>query len=303
MLINKLPNEIINQWVNKYNSKVCHLWHSIWCTRPMIIKLLRGNKQIICPLDILSSKLKNLVKLDLSSSFAINGSIGSLVRLKEINLCCNLNVTDKILKHLTNITSLSLKFNNTITDSSLKYLTNITKLFSNELITDNSLKYLTKINDLTLHDNKLISDESISCLTNITRLSIIGCELVTDMSVKKLINMTNIYLNNNNNITCASLKYLTNLKKMRFDDHKMDDKNLSKLTSLKSLQLDYGPNILGKSIRCLTRLEFLSLNMNGDIMTEDILKLTNLRKLYLENCYQIEKDKIKLPRLTRLLYF
>jgi len=65
-IINLLPREIIYQWIDKYNSKVCKLWHAIWCTKPMTIRspnnhtFLREN--INYPLSGLS-KFKNLITL------------------------------------------------------------------------------------------------------------------------------------------------------------------------------------------------------------------------------------------------
>jgi len=251
------------------------------------------------PLNILS-RFKNLIALELGAHQTLDESIGSLVTLRTLTLNGNKYVTDKMLKNLTRITTLSLRAENEITGGSLKYLTNITDLClqHNNKITDVTLKNLTKISNLTLFNNKLISDESMICLINITCLRITNCDLVTDSSIKNLTNITHLGIDGADNVTYKSLKYLTSLRAMYLCNHKIDCYKFAKLINLRSLAIYDGAHIT-EIIKHLTRLELLMLYSNYDVTHEDICKLTNLKRLYLNNCPLIREDKIrdKLPNL------
>jgi len=327
-IINTLPHEIIYQWVNKNTFGTCKLWRKLWRTKPMSVTLYRvvhkyNDDLIDLEFEIGALlKFKNLITLNLGQTngdvtlkllttlrtlrINNNNCIGDetlryLTNISSLSLMRNKKITIKSLRYLTKMTSLELYENYIIPDATLKTLTNLTKLDieNNCLITDDSLKCLLKINDLTLGNNhnicyrESISDESLMCLTNITCLSITNCKLITDKSIKKLTNMTQIFLHSAHNIGYGSLKYLTNLSTM-YLQNRVIGHELRKMTNLSSLIIGDGTTITGVSIKFLTKLESLKIYGNVDITLEEISKLTNLKKLKLNNCSRARKNKIKI---------
>jgi len=223
--INTLPCEIIGYWVNKENSKVCKLWRTIWCMKP--IAIVSSNQRNQCPLTIVLI-FENIWRLDLRI-IPINFPIKKLTTLKVLSIYDN-SISNRSFGCLTNITKLNLIRNKRI--NSFKNLTNLTSLnlFKDKIITDKVLKKISNISELTLHETA-ITDSSLIYHTNIKRLTLLESPSVTDKSIKKLINLE--YINFcSTNITFRSLKHLTNLTKM-----KSDMKINKRLTRLKSLSV------------------------------------------------------------------
>src|SRR5688500_4543643 len=110
-IINTLPYEIINIWIDGKNAHVCELWHMIWCTKPMSVKL--WYEPHICnhimtdySLDTFF-KFKCLIELNLGSTLVTEESFQSLTMLRILVINDNKYVTDRMLYNLTNLTSLS----------------------------------------------------------------------------------------------------------------------------------------------------------------------------------------------------
>lgn len=309
-IINTLPHEIINYWCTSSSSQTCTLWYNIWCAKPMLVKFYRYDKRIYMRANFhltMLSKFRNLTALDLGS--CENPGIESFTTLKSLDLDYNYDITDTILCQLTNICSLSIKGNNKITDVSVRYLpkitdlcinnnnqitntmletlTNLTKLdiSRNNNITDSSLKCLQQLNHLTLKINKHISDESIMYLTNITYLSINRCSKVTDRSIINLVNLRSIYLYYVDTIGYRSLKKITNLTSINLWDCMITNNELGEIDNLCSLMITSRVTLdTSRSIKKLTRLEYLGIQYSGSIKNSDLWDLTNLKKLALGGC-------------------
>jgi hypothetical protein len=321
--INDLPQEIIRQWINQQNSKVCKLWRTFWFSKATSICFKYNDIDLSTNI---ANKFRYLTALKLYYNASIDWSIKSLLSLKIVTLIEHNFTRSSNLQHLTNLTSLSLQKNKKIT--SLKNLTNIIhlnlqndkgikdigidnliklSLDGSSLITNEILMRLTKLQRLTLtrivlDAQTIISDRSIIHLMNLTHLHIEDSDIITDVSIKKLTNLTNIRIYRLQNVTFASLSLLTNLTTMHLSAQWLIACDFSNLTNLEKLHLYNVTGVLGVMLTHLTKLETLKLvNMNF-IENEDIYKLTNLKTMSILHCAMLEKYKIKEKFLDQISF-
>jgi len=134
-------------------------------------------------------------------------------RIQSLNIFQSSKITDKGLKYLTGIKSLTLNRNNgIITDEGLKYLTGIKSLTLNQnngIITDEGLKYLTGIKELNLNSNRNITDKGLKHLKGIQKLKLFENTNITDEGLDYLKGIQSLDVHWNRNVTYKGLKYLT----------------------------------------------------------------------------------------------
>lgn len=123
---------------------------------PKLIKLKVAADNIICDSEL--NKLVNLTSLRISwaRTNCLNpSSIDNLTGLTQLNLKCNYDLSDLVLKNLMNLKSLKMYMNKSITDEQLKQLVNLEALdlCCNEQISDSGVATLTKLRSLNLNSN------------------------------------------------------------------------------------------------------------------------------------------------------
>lgn len=119
-----------------------------------------------------------------------------------------------------------------------------------------------------------------------------------DKHLKELLNISSLIIDKNRLLT--NIISLTNLKSLRLKDNQLTtNKDLSKLSKLTQLDIEYCYQIRDKGISSLTNLTSLRLVDNSTITNEGISNLTNLTSLVLINNFKINVEGVEsLPNLT-----
>jgi len=123
-------------------------------------------------------------------------------------------LTDKILLQFQFVKYFDASgFSSKITDKGIKHLTNLNTLDAseNKKITDEGIKHLTNLHTLDASGNCGITDKGIKHLTNLHILYASGNEKITDEGIKYLTNLHTLYSFFNEKITCEGTEHLTNL--------------------------------------------------------------------------------------------
>lgn len=184
----------------------------------------------------------------------------------------NVEVSNKMISHLTNLTYLDLRsiHTNRISDSGVSNLTSLTYLNPGyAYLTENSLLQLSKLSTLDVFRNRLYIDyQHLTNLTDLTlcdlypppaarvdlppsliKLDIRRCMAVTDASLISLTCLESLTLGNNRSITDVGLKMLTTLTHLDLGHNtNITDNGINLLTRLTSLTLGFNRNIGPRSI-------------------------------------------------------
>lgn len=208
--------------------------------------------------------LPNLTELYLPGGYVINyQGIRYLKNLKILDLTCTRSpderITDSDLSKITSLTHLGLSYNRIITDEGISGLTNLTFLdLAGTTISDRGIMNLNKLEFIRLSGNTMVTNDGLARLSSLTDLNLYSNDKITF------------------NESMYRLKKLT----LGYNFIILDDE-LSKLTNLEILDLEFNKIITDKGVSNLVNLKDLFVN---DLITnEGISNLTNLRSLALGN--------------------
>lgn len=228
---------------------------------------------------------KNVVILGINRNTQISENcLGNLTKLKTLNIIGNSIIDDSVSK-LTGLENMI--FSNYFDEEIDDYVVN-----SN--ITDISLGNLTNLRVLCFEDSgekrKKIRDGSLSKLTKLTSLAIPGNQGFRDKFLAQLVNLTYLDMHDNSKITDVAIKSLTNLRGLDCHRYVVDYDFSLTIDSLKAL-----PFLTELTVGAIGRLRLDT----QDISDDNLMLLTNLRKLNLYGYYNNERDAISkaLPNL------
>ncbi|AYV82868.1 MAG: hypothetical protein Hyperionvirus3_14 [Hyperionvirus sp.] len=214
------------------------------------------------------SNLTNLESLEMRfCDFLTDGVFDKMVKLNNLKIQTNENLTSTSISHLTGLTSLELTYTTKITNDVFKYLTNLQVLHieTNKHITHENLEHLTSLHSLTLIGNNSI--KNLKSIKNLTHLEIQNCvydwSFITEEMVIDLTNLKSLYLGESE-ITDNCLNKLTNLTRLCLSSSHEEQDN--------ELITDFG-------IIPLTNLRYLELRDAVGISDKALIKLTNLTEL------------------------
>lgn len=195
-----------------------------------------------------------------------------------------LDITNKGLFKLSNLTSLDLSGNSTITDqgiSKLFALTNL-NLSGNKYITNQGILLLTNLVSLNLKRNNNITDEGISKLINLVSLNISFNETITDQGISNLTNLTSLNLQVNVKITNQGLENLNNITSLNlsganclYRNPLITNEGLHNLYSLVDLDLSFNRTIT--KLPDYIKLETINLYNNDYFPFLQLIKFHGLK--------------------------
>jgi hypothetical protein len=243
--------------------------------------------------DIGITGLTNLTSLDISrSQLCTDIGVQDLLNLTSLSLRSNYRITNSGIKHLTKLLVLDLNDNGMIDDAGISDLLQLTDLnlgkdsisFSQNLITGAGLSRLSKLTSLDLSRHENILDSALCQLHNLTSLDLSANGKITYHGVTGLSRLVSLTLHGMAfRIDGFTGKQLTNLTHLRVrPPHLVIDEGLTLLTNLQTLELDMMNNYIGitaNGIGKMTSLKSLSMEFPELVFCSAIARLTNLTYL------------------------
>lgn len=240
------------------------------------------------------SKLTNLEELFLCSDLQISeGTIGYLTNLTKITNFSSCIYHEDLIK-LTNLRDLRLHKSHNLKNDSLSNLVNLENLYvSKNVISDQSLLYLTNLKSIEINYNNVVTDTSLSRLTKLEYLKVNSVPLIGDKSLLKLTNLTELTIANSCNITNDVFRYLSNLRYLSIYNKKSLNCAILKYTNNLTQLFIYNTlfDVTGDVLTRLTKLQKLRISLGFsriqhtfNVTTDDLLKMKNLRYMFISAC-------------------
>lgn len=245
--------------------------------------------------DILE-KLKSLVSLKIYASengYMKNNSVfnGPLFSLKTLEIYSG-SIRNEDFVYLTSLESLLLQGTQGECKpmGNIGLLTNLTTLgiYRSQIIGDEDLMLLTNLTRLDLVLDDRITNRSVSMLTNLVHISLEETENITFDALKNFKSLTSLSLEYNWQISSVELGQMTHLQRLNLGGNDIiESKDLVKLHQLTALDVSYNEIITAEAVGSLKNLVELNISRNRNIREETLLSLPLLKKLYVNDIFQI----------------
>lgn len=226
--------------------------------------------------------LTNMETLYLHDNRSVISHIGVINPFTVNVSSARLNITNKGLLKLSNLTSLNLHGNSTITNEGISNLISLTHLDlnNNRLITDQGISSLTNLTSLNLKRNSTITDGVLANLTNLRSLDLSFNEVIKEIS--DLTNLTSLNLQVNIRINNQNLENLHNITSLNlsganclYRNPLITNQGLINLHKLTDLDLSH--NRVITKLPDYIKLQTINLNDNEHFPFSQLLKFPGLK--------------------------
>jgi Leucine-rich repeat (LRR) protein len=271
--------------------------------------IVRGGKQ-----QRNFAKLKNLEKLDLSSSnlTSIPKKLHKNIHLKNLLLNENsIDLSTTKFKANYRVEKIEMKENKLteIPDVIAKFPNLKSLVFNGNEITyvSPAIAQLTKLEQLSFYKNKLKAiPEGVYSLSNLKEIDLYYNEIERiDERISNLQNLEVLYLSNNRLLSISeSLSTLPKLEELYLSNNQLSDlpESLTNLTKLKVLRINNNHLLQAKDLAKLAKLENLDISSNQiSELPNGIEQLASLKLLVLVNNPWDDATRENLPTLTKKL--
>ena len=191
--------------------------------------------------------------------------------LDQTSIC----FTDRMLKNLTNLTSLNLMTTasqNCYTNSIL-HLTKLTELgFKENRIHIDELPFYSNITKLAIVANTTITDKILEGLPSLKMLNLVGIDKspITDKGLSTLTKCTHLWLSNyyhadsghSSKITDRGISTMAQLKSLSINKTLFTDESLKGLTNLTNLTIGRNPNVTSEGLNACPSLKYVRVSVN-----------------------------------------
>ena len=225
-----------------------------------------------------------------------------LKKLKLFETCPLLS--ERTLKSMTGLESLTLFSSDHAGDEIVQALTNLRKLvlYSYESIsclqadkkhvTLKSLRMLTRLETLVVMGRRTIHDESIAPLHQLRHLHV-GYVPIEGYCFASLTRLERLYLNNTN-VKEENLGSLVHLKRLGLGCNKfLTDNSLSTLTGLVNLTLENGEISGDALLPFRDTLEVIKLDYRSIVEWHSLKECRNLKEVHLDGFEQMRADETR----------
>lgn len=242
------------------------------------------------------SNLTQLTHLHLSGWQFNDNAISTLTGLTDLEFAYT-NITDGGVSRLTNLEKLRVIASDIVRLRDLPKLKtlHIRSPEASPFTANAAIGILTQLRELALLGDGLYSDEAIIQLIGLTRL-LLGGPYFTNDGISNLTNLEILDLHNTHINVFHTLPKLSRLS--IFDkDERISNESISATTQLKELVLICGA-FDDRAISSLTNLTSLNIE-RCPITAQGVSVLTNLQDLYIDSVRFTKSNKPNLPMLRR----
>lgn len=245
-----------------------------------------ATEELLCVRDIESLHMafcEQRLPIDIFSTF-------SNLKVLDIQYCSKswLNNIDDMLVHLTGLTDFRISENRNITNAGIRQLVNLEKLYIHNCdnITNTGLAPLTKLVKLDMYNMYFLTDDLFKSLVNLIDLKMTFGKIST-AGICNLKKLKRLYVMGCSRVThCQGFQHLP-LQNVHITNCSIPDENMCYLSHIPIVSFYGVTNLSGTNFSKLTNTHSLSifkLYIEKE-MVEDIVKMPNLKKMYMYDCY------------------
>ncbi len=230
----------------------------------------------------------------------------SNLRVLDIQYCSQswLGRIDEMLVHLTDLTDFRISNNRHLTDAGIQQLVNLEKLYIHNCtnITNEGLFHLIHLVELNMYNMFNLTDEVFKSFSNLTKLHMTFGNISTE-GICYLKKLKWLYVMGCARVShCQGFQHLP-LAHVHLTNCSIPDENMRYLSHVAVLSF-YGVTYLGgtqfSNLTNAHTLSIFKLTIENE-MVEDIVKMPNLKEMYMYDCYVSPEIKQQLRKVLPLI--